>query len=145
MNWQTFGVQRLKAYETRVKAVETIPERIAMLELEYGAIKGGIGDGMPKAQGGNKTEEQLIGNIAKREELKNNLEVAKREIMLTEKGLAALTEEEQRVLYVFFVNRPYKHIELLCEELHVEKTKLYYMKDEALKKFTMASYGVVEL
>lgn len=145
MNWQTFGVQRLKAYEARQKAVESIPERIKMLELEYTAIKAGIGDGMPKASGGNKTEDQLVGNIAKREELKSNLEIAQREIALTEKGLSALDDEEKRVLYVFFINRPARHVELLCDELHIEKTKLYKLKDEALKKFTMACYAVVEL
>ena len=145
MNWQTFGVQRLKAYEARLKAVESIPERIKMLELEYGSIKAGIGDGMPKASGGNKAEDQLVGNIAKREELKNNLEIARREIELTEKGLSVLDDEERRVLYVFFINRPSRHVELLCDELHIEKTKLYNLKDEALKKFTMACYAVVEL
>jgi DNA-directed RNA polymerase specialized sigma subunit len=145
MNWQTFSVQRLKAYEARVKATDSIPERIKMLELEYGAIKAGIGDGMPKASGGNKAEDQLVGNIAKRAELENNLEIARREIELTEKGLAVLDDEEKRVLYVFFINRPQRHVELLCEELHIEKSKLYQLKDEALKKFTMACYGVVDL
>lgn len=145
MNWKTFGVQRLKAYEARKKAVASIPERIKTLELEYTAIKAGIGDGMPKGKNDFKAEDALIGNIAKREELKNNLEIAQREIMLADKGLAALDDEERRVLYVFFVNRPPRHIEILCEELHIEKTKLYNLKDEALNKFTMACYGVVEL
>ena len=145
MNWQSFAVQRLKNYEARQSAAESIPERIKMLELEASAIKAGAGDGMPKAHGDNKSEAQLIGNIAKREELKENLEITRREISLTEKGLDVLTEEEKRVLYIFFVNRPARHIELLCEELHVEKSKLYTLKDEALKKFTLACYGVVEL
>ena len=145
MNWQSFAVQRLKNYEARQNAAESIPERIKMLELEASAIKAGAGDGMPKAHGDNKSEAQLIGNIAKREELKGNLEITRREISLTEKGLDVLTEEEKRVLYIFFVNRPARHIELLCEELHVEKSKLYTLKDEALKKFTLACYGVVEL
>ena len=145
MNWQSFAVQKLKNYEARKAAAESIPDRIKALELEATAIKAGAGDGMPKAHGDNKTEEQLIGNIAKREELAVNLEIARREIELTEKGLAVLDDEEKRVLYVFFINRPYRHIETLCEELHVEKTKLYGLKDEALKKFTLACYGVVEL
>lgn len=145
MNWQSFAVQRLKNYEARQSAAESIPERIKMLELEASAIKAGAGDGMPKAHGDNKSEAQLIGNIAKREELKGNLEITRREISLTEKGLDVLTEEEKRVLYIFFVNRPARHIELLCEELHVEKSKLYTLKDEALRKFTLACYGVVEL
>lgn len=145
MNWQSFAVQKLKSYEARKTAVDSIPDRIKALELEATAIKAGAGDGMPKAHGENKAEAQLIGNIAEREELATNLELARREIELTDKGLSALDDEEKRVLYIFFINRPYRHIELLCEELHIEKTKLYGLKDEALKKFTLACYGVVEL
>lgn len=145
MNWQSFAVQKLKSYEARKAAVDSIPERIKALELEATAIKAGIGDGMPKAHGDNKAEERLIGNVAEREELATNLELARREITLTDKGLEALDDEEKRILYIFFINRPYRHIELLCDELHIEKTKLYGLKDEALKKFTLACYGVVEL
>lgn len=145
MNWQSFAVQKLKSYEARRAAVGSIPDRIKALELEAATIKAGVGDGMPKSHGDNKAEEQLIGNIAKREELAANLELARREIDLTDRGLAALDDEEKRILYIFFMNRPYRHIELLCDELHIEKTKLYGLKDEALKKFTLACYGVVEL
>ena len=143
MNWEIFGVQRLKAYETRQQAARDIPERIKLLELEFTSIRSAIKDGMPS--GNSDREAQLVGNIAKREELKANLEIVKREIELTERGLEALDDEEKRVLYIFFINRPHGHIELLCEELCYEKTKVYSLKDRALKKFTLACYGVVDV
>ena len=46
---------------------------------------------------------------------------------------------------LFYITRGKKSVERLCEELFVSKTELYRRKDEALRKFTMCSYGVVEL
>lgn len=145
MNWKTFGVQRLKEYEARKVSVDCIPEQIKTLELEATAIKAGIGDGMPKAHGENKATDQLIANIAKRSELADNLVIARREVETTEIGLNVLDEREKRILTLFYVRRPSRHIEQLCEELHIETSHLYRLKDEALKKFVVAVYGVVEI
>ena len=68
-----------------------------------------------------------------------------KEIGITEKGLAVLTEEEKTVLYKFFINRPRRHIEDLCESLNYEKTRIYEIKETALRKFTLSCYGIVEL
>lgn len=146
MNWQTVAVQRLKNYEAKKLSLETIAEQIKLLESEFTGIRAATTDGTPVAGGNtNKREEMLVGNIAKREELKRNYKIAKGEVTVTEKALEILTEQEKRILYLFFINRPAGHAQQLCEELFVEKTKLYKMKDEALKKFTRACYGVVEL
>ena len=146
MNWQKISIQRLRDYESRRKALTLIPEQLETLELNYTAIRSATTDGTPtKDSNSNRREDALISNITMRDELKNNLSIATREIELTEKGLDALSPEQRKILYYFFVNRPYRHIEYLCEEMHVEKTKLYLMKDEALKKFTLACYGVIEV
>ena len=146
MNWQKISIQRLRDYENRKRALELIPEQLETLELHFTSIRSATTDGTPVTGGDtNRREDALITNIVMRDELKNNQTIAEREINITDKGLAALTEEQRRILNVFFVNRPYRHIEILCEELHIEKTKLYMEKDEALKRFTMACYGVVEV
>jgi hypothetical protein len=146
MNWQTVAVQRLRNYEAKKLSLETMAEQIKLLEYEFTGLRSATTDGMPSSGSNtNRREEMLVGNIAKREELKRNYKIAKGEVTVTEKALAILSEQEQRILYIFFINRPAGHAQLLCEELFVEKTKLYHMKDEALKKFTRACYGVVEL
>lgn len=145
MNWQKISIQRLREYESRQKALTLIPEQLEALQMSFEAIRSATTDGTAVKGSSNRREDMLISNIAMRDELKNNYEIAKREIDITEKGLTALTSEQYRILYSFFINRPYRHIEHLCEELHIEKTKLYLMKDEALKTFTLACYGVVEI
>ena len=146
LNWSTFAVQRLRDYEDRKTATENIREQIKNLEEKFTSIRAATTDGIP-VQGGNENrrEEMLIHNISTREELKNNLDIITREIAITEKGLAALTDEEKHILTRFFILRGKGYVERLCDELYVSKTRLYQKKDAALKKFTMACYGVVEL
>ncbi len=146
LNWCVFAIQRLRDYEGKKAGVENLTEQIKMLEEKYTAIRSATTDGTP-IQGGinNKREEMLIQNIATRDELKNNLKIVRHEIAITEKGLAALTENETKILTKFFINRSRGYVEQLCDELFISKTELYRQKDEALKKFTMVCYGIVEL
>lgn len=145
MNWATVSIQRLKDYEIRRQAVENITEQIQLLEERFKAIRSATTDGTPTPTNTNRREEMLAYNITTREELSYNLSFAKREIALTEKGLAACTEKEKKILNRFFINRTRNHIQQLCDELFVSKTELYRMKDEALRKFTIAMYGIVDI
>ena len=146
LNWSVFAVQRLRDYEDRKTAVENIKEQITALEDRYTAIRSATTDGTP-VQGGNenKREEMLIHNISTREELKKNLDIINHEIAVTEKALATLTEEENLILTRFFILRQKGYVERLCDELYISKTRLYQKKETALKKFTLACYGIVEL
>lgn len=146
MNWQIVSIERLKAYEARRQALSLIPEQLETLEMSFSAIRAATVDAVPIHGGeGNKREEALIDNIVKREELKRNLEITRKEIEITEKGLACLNEEQQKILEMFYIDRPRGHVERLCEELFLEKSRVYALKDEALKKFTVSCYGIVEM
>ena len=140
------SIDRLKEYEERQSALILIPEQIKTLETSFTAIRAARTDGEPvKESRGNKREDALLSNIAKRQELEFNLKIAEREAEITAQGLAILTQEERKVLYTFYISRPRNHVEKLCEELNFEKTRVYEIKDIALRKFTRAVYGVVEL
>ena len=146
LNWQVFAIQRLRDFQSRQEAVVNLGEQIKMLEDRFTTIRSARTDATP-VQGGdsNKREEMLMHNIATREELENNLAIVECEIAITEKGLAALNETEKKILTRFYINRTKGYIERLCDELYISKTELYRQKDEALKRFTMACYGIVEL
>lgn len=145
-NWCVFAIQRLRDYEERVTAVENLTEQIKTLSDNLTAIRSAVTDSTP-VQGGNenKREQMLISNISMRDELQKNLEMVKAEISITEKGLAILTKAEREVLQRFYINRTKGYIQRLCDDLYISKTELYRQKDIALKKFTMACYGIVEL
>lgn len=146
MNWKKISIERLREYEARKEALELIPEQTEALELSFTAIRSATTDGTPiKGGAGNARENALINNIVKREELSRSQEIAKREVEITEKGLALLTDEQRKILYYFYMHRTPGHVERLCEELCYEKSKIYELKDEALRIFTMAICGVVEV
>jgi hypothetical protein len=146
INWCIFAIQRLRDYEERKTAINNLTEQIKTLEDKFTAIRAATTDSTP-VQGGNENrrEQMLIHNIATREELQKNLEITKQEIAITEKGLAALTETEKQILTRFYINRTKGYVERLCDELYISKTELYRQKEDALKRFTMVCYGIVEL
>lgn len=145
MNWQEESIQRLRDYEARKQALANIEEERKACELRAHSIRAARTDGEPVKEGGNKREDALINNIVKRDELAVSLEIAEREVAVTESALRMLTEEERRILYIFYINRPRGHVELLSDELCVERSRVYELKDIALRKFTLACYGVVDI
>lgn len=146
MDWKPVAIQRLKDYEVRKKAVRLIAEQLETLEMQFTSIRGAKTDGEPVSGGdGNRREDMLLSNIVLRDELEANKKIALREINLTEKGLAALSAEEKRILEVFYISKPYDHVGLLCEEFNIEKSEVYRRKTAALDKFTIACYGVVKI
>lgn len=59
-------------------------------------------------------------------------------------GLAVLDGEERLVLERFYIHRAKGNVERLCDELHLEKSRVYELKDKALRHFTIALYGLTE-
>lgn len=146
MNWQKISIERLREYEARKRALELIPEQIKALEDKFTSVRSATTDSIAVSDGtGNKREDALINNIVMRQELAGNLSIALKEVSITESGLAGLNDTQRLILQKFYIERTHGHIEKLCEELHFEKSRVYALKDEALKKFTMSCYGVVEV
>lgn len=145
MDWQKISIERLRDYETRKGALASIPEQLKALEMSFASVRAARTDGTPVKEGGNKREDALINNIVMRQELERNLEIAEKEIDITEKGLSVLSAEEKTVLDKFYMNRPRRHIDELCESLNYERTRIYEIKEKALRKFTLSCYGIVEL
>lgn len=145
-NWCVFAIQRLRDYEERLTAVENLTEQLESLSDQFTAIRAATTDSTP-VQGGNenKREQMLISNISMRDELQKNLDMVKSEISITEKGLASLSKSEREILQRFYINRTKGYVQRLCDDLYISKAELYRQKDIALKKFTMACYGIVEL
>lgn len=146
MNWKAESIQRLKEYEQRKQALILIPEQIRALEMNFTSIRAARSDAEPVKDGdGNKRENALINNIMKRQELEKSLEVAKMEIEITERAYETLTNEEKEVLSKFYINRTRGYLDELCEILNSEKSRIYEIKDTALRKFTLACCGTIDI
>ena len=145
MKYTDWLIPRLRSLENERRALVNIPERIRMLEMDFGAIRAATTDGDPVSGGTNRREEMLLENIAERDELKRNLAVTRREVRQIEGALDTLSREERAVIEKFYIDRPPDHISRLCEELHIEKAQIYRIKDRAMIHLARQLFGQVTL
>lgn len=144
MNWKREAVDKLKNYEARREALENIPKEIKRLESAYAGIRSATTDGTPISGGGNTREDAMLSNIVHRDELKRRLKEARLWVAQVDKALAVLDDEERLVLDRFYIHRAKGNVGELCERLNVEQATVYRKRDSALRRFTIALYGVTE-
>ncbi|MDE6590070.1 MAG: hypothetical protein K2K53_06960 [Oscillospiraceae bacterium] len=145
MDWKREAIDKLKNYEARRAALESIPTEIKRLELAYAGIRSAATDSTPvSGGGGNRREDSMLSNIVHRDELKRRLKEAKLWVAQVDKALAVLDDEERLVLDKFYIHRAKGNVGELCERLNLEKTAVYDRRDKALRRVTIALYGVTE-
>ena len=138
------AIADLRVYEKRKAAVGNLEERIKILNEQYVSLRG-LSNSAPVMGGANRQEDAWINNIAERGQLETNLKIVKSLVGLTEKGLASLTDAQRLILELFFINRAQGYKEILCDRLCIEQSRLYELKDRAIKDFVIGMYGIVEL
>ena len=144
MNWKKEAENDLRRYMRRKDSLQNIQDKIASLDDRMQSIRGGMSDATPVQGGDIRAQENLINCIAEKERLVHTRAAVARLVKLVERGLAGLTDQERRVLELFYIQQQAGHVERLMEELHVEQTQIYRIKDAALYKFTVTLYGIVE-
>lgn len=145
MNWQKEAIEDLKNYNNLKEGIKSLKLRINSLNNNYKAIK--TGDfSMQKVQGGkNKSsDERLIDNIAQRERLALVLKADQMLAERIEQGLQALNEQERMVIEELVIKDKKNAIIELSRTLAYEKSKIYTMRNEAIRKFTIFMYGITE-
>ena len=144
MNWKQEAIEKLKKLEAMQLSIENIPQEIKRLEIAACGLRGAATDRTPVKGGGSRREDALLTNIVHRQELKYNREQAAHWVKATQNALSALTMEENLILTRMYIRPERGALERLSGELELEQSSLYRHRDRALRKFTMALYGVDE-
>lgn len=145
MNWKQEAINDLRSYEAQKQSLNCIKERISALEDSYQAIKCSQTDSIAVQGGGaSRIEDRMLDNIVERERLTHTYKATQKLVGLVDQGLAGLTNDERAVLNKFYITRTHGHVETLMEELHLEKTRIYQIKDKAIYNFTISMYGISE-
>lgn len=144
MDWKREAAEKLKCYEMKKGSLERTEQELLRLEEAFRRIRSARPDREPLKGGGSRYEEQLVDNIAQRGELRQARREVARWVHTMEGALEALEEEERRILDRFFIHRTQESVELLCQELCLERSRVYERKEKALKRFTLALYGTLE-
>ena len=145
MKYTDWIIPRRRELGQERAALKNIPERILVLEMAFDGLKAANTDGTVVSGGENHREEAMLANIAERDELKHNLEITKREVEQVDAALAELSQEERLVLERFYIHREHGHVDRLCEELNMEKSQVYNIKNRALVKLARMLHGQVSL
>ena len=144
MNWKAEAKEKLRRYDAMRLATINIPEEMERLELDAQAIRSAKTDGDVVNGGGSKREEALINNIIERQELAWTLQQAQLWLKITDRALTALSKEDRLILHRLYIYPEMGAPERLCKELGLETSTIYRRRDRALKRFTLAYYGIDE-
>ena len=144
MNWKKEAENDLRNYERRLQSLQNTAEKIRALREQMLSIRGGISDSAPVQGGSSSAQDRMIDCIAEIERLGHTRAATARLVRLVERGLDSLSEQDRRVLELFYIHRSPGHVERLMDELHLEQARVYQIKDAALYKFTVCIYGLVE-
>lgn len=144
MNWKREAADKLKNYAAHQEALGNIPKEIKRLESAYAGIRSATTDGTPVSGGGSTREDSMLSNIVHRDELKRRMKEARLWVSTVDKALAVLSDEERQVLDKFYIHQSKGAVDDLCGQLNIEKATVYRRRDNALRRFTIALYGVTE-
>ena len=144
VNWKYHCIDELKCHRYKVHSLETLPEDISRCKDQMDGIRSATSDSTPVKGGGCGREDYLINAIAKKDSLTVTLKDVKYDVEAVEKALELLTDEQRRILELFFIRREWGYKERLCNELNISLSELYRRKDEALRLYALSRYGMTE-
>lgn len=144
MNWKSEAANDLTTYSRKKESLENMREQMATLKYQYTSVKGMPTDTTPVMGGGSRIEDRMLDNIVKRQRTKIAYVTTQKIVTLIERGLAGLSVNERLILERFYIYRTKDCIERLCNELGYEQAQIYRLRNEALYKFTISMYGIIE-
>lgn len=116
-------------------------EELVTLEQEYAAVKATNYDKMPGGSGDNIQEEKLITVIAKKEQLKAELEFNKRRIADIERILEKLPDDDRQIVDRMIINDEKYAADRLAQELGYEIRQIYNKRNSAIRQMALLRYG----
>ena len=144
MNWQKEAIADLRCHEKRKAAMVSLAEEIRELRSRTYGSSSPAADAVPVQGGSSTAEGRWIDVIDELERKKEAWRITKRRVDAVERGLAALDEQQREILEAFFINRVQGGADYLAEKLHLERTRVYELREIAIRDFTVARYGVVD-
>lgn len=145
MDWKSIAIEKLKDYQAKRQALESIPLEIAQVESNMTSIRSALTDAAPvKNSKGNAREDMLLNTIVRKDELQRVLERTQLWVKEVDGALSVLDPNDRKVLEYLCIYPTKDGLDRLCNELFVEPRQVYKRREKALRNFTIALYGCVE-
>lgn len=137
--WKLLAIDELETYPAKKEALTTIPERLRELESAFVSIGSPSADKVAVQGGGGN--DKALNNIVQRDKLSQNLAEVVRFTARVERGLAILGDDENEILSRCYIHPERGAVERIASARGLDKSTVYRMRDDALRKFTIAMYG----
>ena len=137
--WKLLAIEELETYPAKKEAMTTIPERLRELESAFVSIGSPSADKVAVQGGGGN--DKVLNNIVQRDKLSQNLAEVVRFTARVERGLAVLGDDENEILSRCYIHPERGAVERIANARGLDKSTVYRMRDDALRKFTIAMYG----
>ncbi len=144
MDWKSVAIEKLRDYQAKKQALESIPLEIAQVESTMTSIRSRRPDATPVEGGSAGYEDKMLNCLAQKDELQRVLERTQLWIKGVDDALAVLNPEDRKVLDYLCIYPTKDSLDRLCNELFVDSRQIYRRREKALRKFTIALYGCVE-
>lgn len=145
VDWKYIAREKLKDYPARVASIESIPMEMERLSAEITSIRSSMSNSGAVKGGGGTRDDQIVTNLALREELARNLKQTKKAVSLVDNALSVLDSEERRMINLMYIYRSKGNAERLRQEFGLEDVSSVYRRSEkALRHFTVAMFGLTD-
>ena len=145
MKYTDWLVPRLVHLEEYRAFLENVPQRISDLRHRVEMINASRPDKISVMSSSRDPDEAIINSIMERQELEISESIIRSDVAWLESGLAKLTPDERMILERFYIRRRKDYLERLTEDLHVERSEVYRLKDQALRRLARLLVGRVEV
>ena len=145
MDMRELAKDRLRQYAPKSAAKENLSDEIRELQYRRKSLSSGFQEvpGGKKDPGGR--ENMLLSCIQKENALKEELYLTDRWLGRVDRALEALTESERELMDGLYIYPEKGAAEQLASRLEVDLKTVYYRSSVALRKFTTALWGNVEM
>lgn len=144
MDWKCIAIEKLKGYQAKRQALESIPLEIAQVESTMTSIRSSRPDATPVKGGSAGYEDKMLNCLAQKDELQRVLERTQLWIKEVDGALSILDPDDRKILAYLCIYPTKDGLDRLCNELFVEPRQVYKRREKALRKFTIALYGCTE-
>lgn len=146
MNWKQEAIEKLKDYSSRAASMDNLKEQIANTRADITSMRHSRADAVAvRGSSTSRRDDRLINAICSVEEMKNNLQLTGRWLKTMDNALSKLTQEEYHVLDVFFIHPQKGAVNRLRDEFCLqEESSIYRRREQALRRFTLHMYGMME-
>ena len=126
-------LQQLKEYSQRRKVQPVLKEQIDRLKKR--AV-------LRKSEGAIESERQAQERMRSIKRLEEAYRFNRRRQKSMDICLNTLEHREKTVLWYFYIDRPSDYIDRLADELGIERSQIYRVKDRALKNLGKVYFGL---